>query len=247
MANEYLNWIKTEETSESTNGGGPLFVPAFYELLKDTQIGTLFEWCSGCSWIGIYLLEHGICENLVLADIDEHALDLANDTLVKKGLVNFTRIYHSDNLKDIHEGERFDVVVANPPNYFNIRKDHPYNNARDNKYISDTDFKLHTDFFKNIGKFLNKDARLYISEAEPDSKKIYLGHNSIPYDDRPFRPINYFKRLIESNGLKLNGVFKSDMRHNFDIKFMIDRLYPIPMLDENKKVITDFSILDISA
>ena len=243
---KYNKWLTTVVSSPKTDGGGPLFVPVFYELLKDTKVDTLFEWCSGNGWIGIYLLEQGICDNLVLADINEEAVNNAYTTLERKGLLSKAKVYLSENLEHIDKSEKFDLVVANPPNYCNIRKDHPLGNAREDIGPSDINWGLHEDFYKKIGKFLNEGAKMYISEAEPESVRIYLIDKKIPYDDRLFKPLTICKRMLKDNGFTLNNVIKRDHRHNYDVKHMLDRLYPMPMLDENKRIITDFSILDIS-
>ena len=243
---KYNKWLTTVVSSPETDGGGPLFVPLFYNLLKDTKIDTLFEWCCGNAWIGIYLLEHGICNKLVLADIDKKSIDNAYNTLKNKGLLNKAKLYLSKNLDHIDKDERFDVVVANPPNYCNIRGDHSLGHAKDDLGTTDHNWQLHEDFYNKIGAFLNKDAKMYISEAEPESSKIYLVDKFTPYDDRIIRPLLVFKKMIKDNGFKLNRVIKKDIRQDFDTKHMIDRLYPYPMLDSNKRIITDFSVLDIS-
>ena len=243
----YRQWLKTVIYSPETDGGGPMFVPMFYNLLKDTKVNTLFEWCSGPAWIGIYLLEKGICNELVLADINDKAMDEAYETLESKGLLDKCRIYISDNLDHIDKDERFDLVVANPPNYCNIRSDHPLGQARKDISPSDLDWELHEDFYNKIGKFLNKDAKMYISEVAPYSTKVYLGHRTIPYDDRIFKPIDVFKFMIKKNGLKLNKILQRDIRHNFDVSCMLNNIFPVPLLDDNKRIISEFNILDISA
>ena len=88
---------------------------------------------------------------------------------------------------------------------------------------------------------------MYISEAEPEAVTIYLGRSNIPFDERLFKPIEVFSEMIETSGLKLNRVIKRDFRHNLDIKYMLDRKYPIPMMDENKRILTNSSVLEISA
>ena len=243
----YKKWLKTIISSNTTDGGGPIFVPTFYDILKNTKVDTLFEWCAGPAWIGIYLLERGVCKNLVLADINSLAMDEAYKTLESKGLLDKCRLYVSENLDHIDKDERFDLVVANPPNYCNIRPDHPFGHMRDDISPCDKDWALHADFYSKIGKFLNKGAKMYISEAEPEAVTIYLGRSNIPFDERLFKPIEVFSEMIETSGLKLNRVIKRDFRHNLDIKYMLDRKYPIPMMDENKRILTNSSVLEISA
>ena len=233
----YDKWLETIVSSDSTNGGGPYLAPTFYNILKRNHVKTLFEWCSGPAWIGIYLLEKGICSNLVLADINNTAINEACRTLKAKNLLHKCRLYISNNLDQIDKDEKFDVVVSNPPNYCNIREDHPHGHLRDDLRPYDKDWELHRDFYSKINKFLNRDARMYISEIAPYSKKIYQGHDTIPYDDRSIKPIDVFKDMINKCGLALNKVIQSNMHQ--------DLLNP-PILDENRNIIDKFYILDIS-
>ena len=152
---DYFSWLKTIYHTPDTDGGGSIFVPTFYKLLKDKKVDTLFEWCSGPAWIGIFLLEKGICKELVLADINAKAIEQARMTLKSKGLLDKCRLYVSDNLKDIDTNERFDLVVANPPNYCNIRRDHPLARMANDLRPSDIGWELHYDFYKFVNQSVN--------------------------------------------------------------------------------------------
>ena len=115
-------------------------------------------------------------------------------------------------MKDIPSWEKFDVVVANPPNYVNIQTSHSSGYLREDLRPSDIDWKIHKDFYKNIGSYLKENSRMYISEVGVNDTEIYLSSGGIYrgkkelYDVRERKPIEDFKEMIEENNLILNNV-----------------------------------------
>jgi len=195
----YEQWLETIESTPDLDGGGPTLAPIFKKLLAGNYFNTIFEWCAGPSWIGIWLLENGMCETLVTGDINEKSVKLVRKT-AKNNNYN-VRAYVSDNLKSIPKDEKFDLVISNPPNYCNIQRTHTLGYLRDDLRPSDIDWKIHKDFYQNISKYLNDDAIMFISEIEPYSKNVYIGGEL--YDKRPEIPMKDFKMMIESNNLKI--------------------------------------------
>ena len=197
--NNYKEWLETIESTPELNGGGTILAPIFKKLLSGRKFGTAFEWCAGPAWIGMWLLENGICETLVTGDINERTVKLVRKTAIRN---NYNvRAYISDNLKNIPKDEKFDLVISNPPNYCNIQRSHAFGYMRDDLRPSDVDWKIHKDFYNNISKHLNDDATMFISEVEPYSRHVYLMDQL--YDKRDEIPMKVFKKMIRDNGLRI--------------------------------------------
>ena len=197
--NRYDKWLETVESTPDLNGGGPILAPIFEKILSGKKFDTAFEWCAGPAWIGMWLLENDICKTLITGDISAKSVGFVTKTAKKHGYD--VRSYASDNLKQIPEHEKFDLVIANPPNYCNIQKSHPMGFLRDDLKPSDIDWKIHKDFYENISRYLNDDAVMLISEVEPYSKEVYFLDEL--YDKRSEIPMKEFKRMTQSNDLKI--------------------------------------------
>ena len=174
--NKYKEWLKTIESTPELNGGGPVLAPIFEKVLSGRKFDTVFEWCAGPAWIGMWLLENNICKKLITGDINKKTIDFVKKS-AKKHNYN-VKTYHSDNLKSIPKEEKFDLVVSNPPNYCNIQKSHHLGFLRNDLKPSDIEWKAHKDFYNNIGEYLNDNAVMYISEVEPYRQNIYIQKQS---------------------------------------------------------------------
>ena len=195
----YKKWLKTIKSTSELNGGGPILAPIFEKVLSGKKFDTVFEWCAGPAWIGMWLLENKICKTLVTGDINKKSVDFVRKSAKSHGYN--VRAYVSDNLKNIPKSEKFDLVVSNPPNYCNIQKSHPFGFLRDDLRPSDINWKIHKDFYNNISKYLNKDALMFISEVEPYSKNVYFSNKL--YDKRSEIPMKDFKIMTQDNNLKI--------------------------------------------
>ena len=234
MANlEYLEWLISVSSKPELNGGGKILAPIFYKLLQGQKVHTLYEWCAGPSWIGLWLLHKGICEELVVSDINPEAIKCVRKTAENNSYP--VRAYVSDNMKDIPSWEKFDIVVANPPNYVNIQTSHPSGYLREDLRPSDIDWKIHRDFYENIGSYLKENSRMYISEVGLNDTEIYLSSGGFYrnkkelYDVRERKPVEDFKEMIKQNNLELNNIIP--YTH---------------MLNKSWSEGVDFSILNIS-
>jgi methylase of polypeptide subunit release factors len=88
------------------DGGGTFMAEWFVELLDsrcpNRVFTNTFEWCSGPGFIGCALLEAGLTENLVLADISEDAMACVKQTVDHNPKIKVrVRYYVSDNMKSI--------------------------------------------------------------------------------------------------------------------------------------------------
>lgn len=77
----------------------------------------LFEFCAGPGYIGYFLLAHGVCQGLTLADVNPSAVEVAKQTAKFNRIEHLVNTYQSDVLDQIPKEEKWDLVVANPPGF----------------------------------------------------------------------------------------------------------------------------------
>jgi SAM-dependent methyltransferase len=139
--------------------GGLAFGRDFPRVLNELGIGRrkrMFEFCSGPGYIGYSLLAAGWCESLALADIDPDAVSSARFTAAHNELEDRVVVYRSDALDQIPDGERWDLVVCNPPHY-----PAPEADIR----IFDPGWELHRRFYASVGRHMNPGGLILVAEA----------------------------------------------------------------------------------
>ncbi len=164
---------------EHLDGGGTSFGQNIISFLASRQMPRqqrVFEWCAGPGFIGFSLLAHGLAETLCLADVNPEAVEACQRTITENGLAERVSAYHSDNLKDIPDTEKWDLVVSNPPHF-----DDRFGDLRG----QDDDWHLHRDFFTAVGRFLKPGGVIVLQENNRGSTA------------EMFRP------MIEASGLKI--------------------------------------------
>jgi release factor glutamine methyltransferase len=70
---------------------------------------------TGSGVIALSLLKEGPFEKMVGTDLSRDALDLARENAVSQGFDEKLELREGPLFEPLHEGERFDVVVSNPP------------------------------------------------------------------------------------------------------------------------------------
>lgn len=164
---------------EHLDGGGTSFGQNIISFLASRQMPRqqrVFEWCAGPGFIGFSLLAHGLAETLCLADVNPEAVEACQRTISENGLAERVSAYPSDNLKDIPDTEKWDLVVSNPPHF-----DDRFGDLRG----QDDDWHLHRDFFTAVGRFLKAGGVIVLQENNRGSTA------------EMFRP------MIEASGLKI--------------------------------------------
>jgi hypothetical protein len=146
--------------------GGLAFGSDFPRVLNELGIGRrerVFEFCAGPGYIGYSLLARGWCDTLVLSDINADAISVARFTAAHNELEDRVVAYRSDVLDQIPAGERWDLVVANPPHF-------PGANADARQY--DPDWALHRRFYASVGRHMNPGGLVLMVEnprgSDPD-------------------------------------------------------------------------------
>ena len=140
------------------DGGGTSFGQDFIPFLESRRTPRqqrVFEWCAGPGFIGFSILAQGLAETLCLADINTEAVDACRLTITENGLAERVSVCYSDNLKDIPDSERWDLVVSNPPHF-----DDRVGDLRGH----DDDWHLHREFFAAVGRFLKPGGVIVLQE-----------------------------------------------------------------------------------
>jgi hypothetical protein len=144
------------------HGGGLWAAPGFVRVLVELGLPRsqrLFEFCAGPGYIGYFLLAHGLCDRLILGDVNPAAVEAARFTAAFNGIEDRVRVYLSDGLDAIPHEERWDLVVGNPPNYSSTG---PAQDLRG----SDPLWNLRRRFYREIGGFLQPGGNVIMVEDE---------------------------------------------------------------------------------
>jgi len=166
-----------------------------------------FEWCAGPGFVGLTALVEGICEEIVLADRHPGVKEWIEKTRADNPDIKFT-YYESDNFKQIPDDEKFDLVIGNPPNYYNLNPKNPgYHEWKDDHRPNDPGWKIHEAFYTTVAKHLNPGADLFIAEVDPEKEELFLetGLSDEPYDIRGHNAVEAWKPMIAAGGLEYLG------------------------------------------
>ncbi|CAN5318341.1 hypothetical protein BH10PSE14_BH10PSE14_28750 [soil metagenome] len=194
--------------SPDVDGDGRNQAPSFVAYIRqrfgtEKRFGRVFEWCAGPAFIGFSLLAEGIAETLCVADVNPTAIDFVRRTVEAAGLSDRVSSYISDNMLDVPESEVFDLVVGNPPTFYDINPlHHDYHWLAGDLRANDPGWKIHEAFYLQIGRHLRPGAPLLIQEVEPTEclVRVPAGY-PIHWDTRPEPPIDRFKAMIAAGGL----------------------------------------------
>lgn len=174
------------------DGGGTWFGQEYVGIIKerypDRQFNRAFEWCSGPGFIGMSLLDHGLVEHCVFADVHKPCIQqlwtTAQDGYNQVGANMF--VYHAGAISELPDHEVFDLIVGNPPHF-------PV--ASDNKEVTrvecDVEWDIHKEFFRNISQHMNQDSVILLQENHDGSSA------------------DLFRPWIEENGLMITDWFES--------------------------------------
>lgn len=195
---DYPRFLDRVAWAPELDGGGRYLAPVFERALRGECFKRCLEWCAGPAWIGLWLKECGICDELVATDINPDAIEAVTRT-------GGATAYLSDCMDNVPEGERFDLVVANPPNYCNIQASHYLGNLMGDRRASDPKWSIHEKFYSQIADWLDPGAELWISEVEPHSAEVRIA--GMTYDIRDKPPILEFERMMKDGGLDLIGEY----------------------------------------
>ena len=165
--NIHITWNHGDD-----GGGSTHYVEFLNAIGAEKKYKNGLEWCAGLSAVAFSLLDAKTCENFVLMDIYEPALIKAQENAKINNIIDRVSIRICDKIDSLPVTDKFDLVVSNPPH---VETDSWIDNSmpkltkeekdRNIRITVDKDWNLHKEFFKNITKYLNPNADLYISET----------------------------------------------------------------------------------
>lgn len=151
-------------TRQLDGGGGSRWGQDIIPLIRDRigPVNRVFEWCAGPGFIGFSLLAEGLCNSVTLADINPRAVEIARHTISHNKLDGTATVLLSDCFDSVPRGERWDLVVGNPPH---VATDQtvPQIPTAENLY-QDPDWRTHRKFYEQVGGFLNDNGSILLVE-----------------------------------------------------------------------------------
>lgn len=144
------------------NGGGSGFgmdlVRVVFNRFGRGSFKRCMEFCSGAGFIGFSLLGLGVCDTLVLADVNPDNLASVNETIKRNGLEGRVSAYLSDGFTSIPDSERgaWDLVVSNPPHFPSLASAGMSTGdvGPQTRGLVDLDWVLHRRFYAAVHNFL---------------------------------------------------------------------------------------------
>ena len=107
--------------------------------------------------------------------------------------------------KAIPEDVKFDCIVTNPPNYFDIQSSHSkYGYLSNDLRPSDRGWKFHKEFYKQASDRLAPNGVIFISEINMFSDTVSF--DGEVYDKRNRPAFEDFKDMIEDNNLEIKDI-----------------------------------------
>jgi methylase of polypeptide subunit release factors len=178
------------------DGGGTWFGQEYASIIQQLYPNRVFErcyeWCSGPAFIGFNILDHGLCKSLCVSDIYAGAIDRVKETAMVNSLTGVSA-YATGTVTGLPEYEMFDLVVANPPHFLECPGDDNYQ-----RIAVDQDWKIHQEFFENIGKHLLPGGVILLQENQAGSLNR----------EKDFEP------FITKAGLKITAVIDSPAHYD---------------------------------
>jgi methylase of polypeptide subunit release factors len=157
--------------NQGDDGGGSTHYPDFLNAIgTEKKYNNCLEWCAGLSAIAFSLIDAGIAKNIVLMDVYEPALIKAQENAKDNNIVDNVSIRVCDKIASLPITDKFDLVVGNPPHSPTVNNITNIPDIQEEydavvRITVDEDWELHKEFFKNITKYLNPNADLYITET----------------------------------------------------------------------------------
>ena len=156
--------------TDDLEGGGQLFGQQYIPVIESLfgKVDTIYEICAGPAFIGFSLLAHGLCNKLILSDINTDALEAIQKTIKENKLQKKVEVYWSNGLNNMTTDIKFDLVIANPPHF---------NNNKLGLVGSDLNWEFHKEFYSNIYRYLKPDGSVlfqenYLGSTEDDFKPM---------------------------------------------------------------------------
>ena len=179
---------------DETDGGGTWFgqeyIPVLQQRYPNRKFRHAYEWCAGPGFIGFALLAHGICDQLLLSDIYDPAVELSKETARRADVSNQVDALLFRDMALLPAHYQFDLIVANPPHEpFGTPIVHTADHG--GRIEADPGWASHQNFFKHISKHLDNDGVILLQE------NAFRG------------AVENFQNMIELSGLEIKDSWPS--------------------------------------
>lgn len=173
---------------DELDGGGARFGQDYLSFIPGHtgKVNRALEWCAGPAFIGFSLLAAGLCAELTLLDINPIATAACRETVRHNGLDDLVRVYDSDCMDALQQGDIYDLVVANPPHCGDMT---PSPGGHPRILYNDASWRIHRKFYQQVPEYLSDDGRIILQE------------------DASLSSVDDFRVMIEDAGLQLLGAF----------------------------------------
>lgn len=156
-------------------------VSCFNYFSNGKKYNHCLEWCSGPGYLGFATLSQGITKKLTLLDIYKPNKIVVEKTIEKNNLQDAVNFVASNNFSSIDPINKFDLVIGNPPHFAFSPGTNNIDPNEHRKY-QDKEWKIHKDFFKNVGKYTTENADIMLMEnvkgSNPDTFKEMIKENN---------------------------------------------------------------------
>ena len=171
---------------DELDGGGARFGQDYLSFIPSHigKVNRALEWCAGPAFIGFSLLAAGLCTELTLLDINPIATAACRETVRNNGLGGLVRIYESDCMDALQQGDFYDLVVANPPHCGETTRS-PGGHSQ--ILYNDAEWRIHRKFYQQVPEYLSDEGRVILQE------------------DSELSSVDDFRAMIEDAGLELLG------------------------------------------
>jgi methylase of polypeptide subunit release factors len=171
---------------DELDGGGARFGQDYLSLIPrlGEEAGRALEWCAGPAFIGFAMLAAGLCKSLTLVDINPVATAACRQTVANNNLANQVRVYDSDCFDELPKGDKFDLIIANPP-HCGTANDSP--GGHSSLLYNDVGWQVHKKFYRQVPEYATATTRIILQE------------------DAELSNAEDFREIIESAGLEVRG------------------------------------------
>lgn len=136
------------------------------------------EWCSGPGVIGYELFGYNKTDKISFMDRYQPAIDNVLETAARNNILEKVTTYCTDQIKNINNDEKFDLVIGNPPHNFALTKwkEQQERNGVSQNFNSmvyenqlridvDDEMQIHKEFLDNLQDKVTDDCDIFISEV----------------------------------------------------------------------------------
>jgi methylase of polypeptide subunit release factors len=168
------------------DAGGSVLWRNYVDFVKEYigPVPRVLEWCAGPGFFGFSLLASSLCESVCFVDINPKAIEACRATAERNHLEDRISGYVSDGLNALPSSESFDLVIANPPHSGTADC---YPEWGSPLIYMDTNWAIHRQFYRTVGRFLKSGADVILLENSELSN------------------CDTFREMIEQGGLQLIG------------------------------------------